>query len=174
MLSPPCVRSRWVLHTNSSLQHLNHPLIYKHPDQCFNDSFPLSETGLASSNQNQNEVCSDERGPAELEEWHGIQDTTPEVAASGTESHTDPSSDHRQLPVKPPAGMSELYSPTHYVRFESYSRKFALLATSPQGGTRNPQGRQQRKADSPAKGFAQQVILVRPQILGKKGAYPLV
>ena len=96
---------------NSSLQHLNHPLIYKHPDQFFNDSFPLSETGLASSYQNQNEVCSDERGPAELEEWHGIQDTTPEVAASGAESHTDPSSDHRQLPVKPPTGMSELYSP---------------------------------------------------------------
>jgi hypothetical protein len=95
--------------------HDNTSLIYKHPDQFSNDSPPLSEAGSVPSGQSQDEVCSDESGPAELEEWHGIHDTTLEMTAIVAESTSSPSSDHRQLLVKPFAGMSELYPSTHHV-----------------------------------------------------------
>lgn len=85
----------------------------KHPDQFSDDSPPLSETGLVPSDQNQEEVRPDESGPAELEEWHGIHDTTLEIAALGAEPHSNPWSEHRQLPVKPPTAGSSRYLPPH-------------------------------------------------------------
>ncbi|KAI9461662.1 hypothetical protein BJY52DRAFT_1357376 [Lactarius psammicola] len=88
----------------------------KHPGQSPNDLFPLSETGLVPSDQNQDEVCSDESNsePAELEEWHGIHDTTLGMAAAlGADSHTNTSSHHQQRPVKPPAAGSSRYVPPH-------------------------------------------------------------
>jgi hypothetical protein len=95
--------------------HDNTSLIDKHSGQFSNDSPPLSEAGSAPSGQSQVEVCSVESGPAELEEWHGIHDTTLEMTAIVAESTSSPSLDHRQLLVKPFAGMSELYPSTHHV-----------------------------------------------------------
>ncbi|KAH9068370.1 hypothetical protein EDB83DRAFT_2376106 [Lactarius deliciosus] len=86
----------------------------KHPDQFSNNPFPLSETGLVPSDQNQDEVCSDDESePPELEEWHGIHDTTLEMAALGAESQTNPLSDYQQLPVGSPAAGSSRYVPPH-------------------------------------------------------------
>ncbi|KAH9015184.1 hypothetical protein EDB84DRAFT_1634669 [Lactarius hengduanensis] len=88
--------------------------ITTHPDQFSNDPFPLSETGLVPSDQNEHEVCSDdEHEPRELEEWHGIHDTTLEMAALGAESQTNPLSDHQQLPVGSPTAGSSRYVPPH-------------------------------------------------------------
>ncbi|KAH9002936.1 hypothetical protein EDB86DRAFT_2894059 [Lactarius hatsudake] len=85
----------------------------KHPDQFSGDPFPLSETGLVPSDQN-DEVCSDDESePPELEEWHGIHDTTLEMAALGAGSQTNPLSDHQQLPVRSPAAGSARYVPPH-------------------------------------------------------------
>ncbi|KAI9440011.1 hypothetical protein H4582DRAFT_2111151 [Lactarius indigo] len=86
----------------------------KHPDQLSNDSFSLSETGLVSSDLHRDEVCSDNESKlAELEEWHGIHDTTLETTVLGAESKTNPSSDHQQLPVESPAAGSSRYVPPH-------------------------------------------------------------
>ena len=82
----------------------NTSLIYKYPGQVADDSPPLTEAGSISSDQSQDEVFSDESGLAELEEWHGIRDTTLE----SIEGSTNPSLDHRQLHVNSSAGMSEL------------------------------------------------------------------
>ncbi|KAH9178229.1 hypothetical protein EDB89DRAFT_2111852 [Lactarius sanguifluus] len=88
--------------------------ITTHPDQFSNDPFPLSGTGLVPSDQNQDEVCSDDESePPELEEWHGIHDTTLEMATLGVESQTNPLSDHQLLPVGPPAAGSSRYVPPH-------------------------------------------------------------
>ena len=95
--------------------HDNTSLIDKHSGQFFNDSPPLSEAGSAPSDQSQVKVCSDEIGLAELEEWHGIHDTTIEMAAIDAESPSNLSSDHRQLLVKPSESTSELYPSTHHV-----------------------------------------------------------
>ena len=89
----------------------NTSLIYKYPDQFADDSPPLTEAGSISSDQSQDELFSDESGLAELEEWHGIRDTTLESA----ESSTNPSSDHQQLHVKSFAGTSELSLSTRHI-----------------------------------------------------------
>lgn len=94
--------------------HDNASFIYKRSNQFPHDSPSLSEAGSVPSDQSQDEVCSDESEPGELEEWHGIHDTTLEVAALGAKSPTNPLLDHRQLPVKSSASTSELYS-THHV-----------------------------------------------------------
>ena len=89
----------------------NTSLIYKYPDQFADDSPPLTEAGSISSDQSQDEVFSDESGLAELEEWHGICDTTLESA----EPSTNPSSDHQQLHVKSLVGRSELCLSTCHI-----------------------------------------------------------
>ena len=89
----------------------NTSLIYKYPDQVADNSPPLTEAGSISSDQSQGEVLSDESGLAELEEWHGIRDTTLE----SVKSFANPSLDHQQLHVNSFAGMPELCLSTRYI-----------------------------------------------------------
>ena len=64
-----------------------------------------SESELDSSEQDQDERRhSDDSRSAELEEWHGFQDTTPDSADHDGESEPALSSDSRPVPVPSSSG----------------------------------------------------------------------